>query len=482
MRRRRFDPERRPLRLVTEVTATLSPVDRPPGSASPGRFRLALAGAAALVLLVAAATVAVLGPRDEDPTGPSEATEATGATTTTTTAPSPSSSATVPPVPDGVLMPAAVPDDLDLWAVQWTSAPAAPEHLPVTDQLFGRDGDTVEGAVHLRVQPGGGPPVGNDPTTVRGHTADRLPAKDFPTIATTLSWSEAGATVDATFTGIDLATVQAMLDGLTWREADPLAGFAPTGGAGFELLGEARPGDPATVPPEGATVVTGLFHYLDDARTVSPGEGRQLQVRTGTGAGAAGPTSRFLLTWFAGERRADGSVEAFESTFGTVRRDWPDGRSPWIDADGSALGEAELTAIAGSIAPATAAELTARREEATARVADQALTESADVGAGRLEVRGDGPTRALCLVPTGDDRERICPRLPTWSTSGSRRSRASWSTAPGWRPSRPRPGSRGSPPSTPISSRPRRRCPASRMPRRDGGTSRSAPSWPGPTR
>ena len=39
-------------------------------------------------------------------------------------------------------------------------------------------------------------------------------------------------------------------------------------------------------------------------------------------------------------------MQSYDPVFGTLRRDWPDGRSLWLDANGSAVTEAELTAVA----------------------------------------------------------------------------------------------------------------------------------------
>lgn len=390
----RFDLRRPPLRLVTDVTATLSP--------SPRRFRLVLAGAAALALVVAAAAVAVRSDRGH-PTATPSASTTTGASATPPTT----------PVPDGVLTPGPeVPPDLTLWSVGWSSRPLQ-EGLVGIEQLFGpADGDTAAGSLLLRVQVGGGGPVGLGPTAVRGTVGDLAPAKDVAG-ASTLTWSEAGATVDASFRGLTVADAVAFLDRLTWRTDDPLAGFGwPPDRAGPILLGERT-----AAAPDPTTVGT-RFVYLDGDRRVAPGAGRQLAARTVTITNPAAPTddgttvaSSYLQTWFRGGPGPGGSMQSFDPVHATLRRDWPDGRSLWLDANRSAVTEVELRAVADGIAPAPAADLAALRDKVRARVGrHQVLAGSADLGLGTVEVRGDAPTRALCLVLPG--RRPLCPAEP----------------------------------------------------------------------
>lgn len=373
-----FDADRPVTRAAEAMPLSLTPRSR-------GRLVLGIAAVAVVAVLGAAAVVALR--RGSDDGG----TTSTAASTTTTEAES---------GVDGVLAPSWSPDDLTLWAVTWEQSPSDSAGIGL-EQLFGRGGGTADGAVHVWIQYGeGGLPVGASPTTVRGIQADLMPAKEFPDTTSTLSWYEDDVNVSASFVGIGLEETVAFLDGLTWRSDDRLVGFAPQSSDDLDLLGETSPA------PAGGTVLSARFLYLDAALSLAPGEGRQLEVHTTTATGG-GISSSYLRTWLHADRGEDGVLESYDPRYGTVRRDWPDGRRLWVDANATAVDRATLVRVADSVEAVAAGELTQLREAVRDRVGGQDLVASAELGDARLEVRGTSAMAILCLQPAGGTR--ICP-------------------------------------------------------------------------
>ena len=380
VRPRPFDADR-PVRLVEAVRSPTPSVTRP----RPTRRRRLVVGLAAVAVAAVLGAVAIAARQE----GGHDGTTATAATTTT------EAEAGV----DGVLAPSWSPDDLTLWAVTWDQSPSGSAGIG-HEQLFGRDGDTADGAVHVWIQPGqGGVPVGTDPTTVRGVQADLMPAKEFPDTTSALSWYEDDVGVTAEFVGIGVEDVVAFLDGLTWRSADRLEGFAPPEGGDLTFLGETSPASP------GGTILSARFLYLDAALNQAPGEGRQLSVRTSTATGG-GLSPSYLQTWFHADRGDDGVLDSYDPRYGTLRRDWPDGRTLWVDANATAVDQDTLVQVADSVEAVTATELTQLREAVRDRVGGQDLVASAELGDARLEVRGTGAMAVLCLQPV--DGAPIC--------------------------------------------------------------------------
>jgi hypothetical protein len=354
---RRFDPTRhRELDLPVALDD-----DRPVRS---GRGHLVLVAAALVAALAAAAVVASQGGEGTKAVGPA----------------APQGAGADPSVADGTLAPGWVPDGFELWSFDWSSS--TPKQLGTT-QLFGRDGGTGHGAVHVWIQAASGQPVGEDVTTVRGVTADRLPAKEFPSTTTTLGWYEGDVAIDASYTGMSEAQAVAFLDGLTWRSGDRLAGFAPPTGD-LRLLGEAPDG------VTGAWTWASYDYYLDQPGTIAGGEGRYLSVGTasGRGSGDGEMTAEYLGAWFHGTPNADGMVETYDPDYGDLARHWRDGRSVVVSANRTAIDRATLIRVADGLAPVTGTGLVALRQAAEARVATLPLLASVPVDGGVVELRG----------------------------------------------------------------------------------------------
>lgn len=297
--------------------------------------------------------------------------------------------------PEGVLAPGWVPDGLTLRDVSWRHGDAVGD-VEGFVQLFGRGGGTDDGALLVEIQPNSdGQLSDGERTTVRGHEAGILPAKEPPDAASTISWLEAGAAISATFVGMSLDEARGALDDLVWRSADQMEGFAPppdlAGTLG--LLGEA--------PLAASSGTHGSFTYL-------AGDQR-FGVGTSTGNGSM--SSSYLQAWLHDTPGADGMVERLDTELGFLIRAWPDGRSVVVDALEATSLYDTLEQVADGVRPVSAAELVARRDEVAVRVAAEPLVASARFDLGALEVRGEGPRTALCLVPPPGDAGRVCSGL-----------------------------------------------------------------------
>jgi hypothetical protein len=209
---------------------------------------------------------------------------------------------------------------------------------------------------------------------------------------------------------MSLEEAVAVLEGLTWRSDDRLEGFAPPSGGDMTMLGE------SSSTSIGATFKSAEFYYLDSALNMTPGQGLQLSVRTSTGEGGSDMSFGYLQTWFHGTVGVDGVIESHDPQFGTLRRDWPDGQSLYIDANATPIDRPTLEQIADQIAPVTGADLVSLRAALTARIVEQEVVASASTSAGTLEVHGSGPMAALCLRPA-DGADPLCPN-PTGSSDG----------------------------------------------------------------
>jgi hypothetical protein len=350
--------------------------------------------AAAGVLLVATAAAAVATRSRDDGgdrtrSGPSEP-----QTQPTPAGPSESQirpAPSAPAAPDGALAPGWLPDGLTLWSVTWSSG-AQDAALQPNQQLFtAADG----GGVLIDIQAANpGSSSGGDPVTVRGVEGSLLPAKEFPDDASTIFWEE-DASLSATFTGMTLDSALAVLDNLQWRSADHKQGFAPPTEGPLTLAGETS--DAAPVP-----VVSTAFQYADESLTLTPGDSRQLTVRTSSATG--GTSSDLLAARLHGEQRGDGAVESYDPAYGTLSVVWPDGRRYWIDANATPLGRDELRRVADEMTELAASDLEELRDGVETRIEGLPAVAETALPSGRVTVRGSGSSATLCLAVAGEQR------------------------------------------------------------------------------
>ncbi len=286
--------------------------------------------------------------------------------------------------------PSSVPDSLDLisaTASRWSD----PRSLET--QLFG----TAEGTPKLliTIQAMVGSVSGGQPTTVRGQPAVVLPAKDFASSTSTLSWNE-GTFVEASYSGMTTAQAESLLDSLHWTDpTDHLLGYSAASGGSLVRLGQTGRG--------AAQDTTQLeLDYADAVGRLSAGQGRQLMVRTTAVGGSGEPTADYLEVWFNGSRQADGMVESYDPAFGTLSWAWPDGRSVWLDADATDLTQAQLRQVASGLRDLDQAGYHVLVAEAAATIRAQlplvGITSTAhDV----VEVHADDSLAAVCVAPKG---------------------------------------------------------------------------------
>jgi len=291
--------------------------------------------------------------------------------------------------------PSWLPDGLNLLAVAAARSNAAGV---IGTQLFGDAAGAPQLLIQVQpqVQPGGGEPGSGQGTIVRGRPARAMPAKDFAASTTTVSWSE-GADVEASFHGMSLARAEDLLATLHWASADHLDGFAPDPTSPLTLLGQRLNSGPA------ARTSNLDLTYADSVDAQLPGQGRQLTVRTTSTSG--GPTPDFLEAWFHGQRRADGSMVSYDPAFHTLSLAWPDGRSAWMDANATAVDQAQLQQVADSLGPVDAAGYQVLAAEASRTMRTQLpLTAIARFDDGVIELHRSPTLEAVCLRPAATSR------------------------------------------------------------------------------
>ncbi|HWJ98044.1 MAG TPA: TlpA disulfide reductase family protein, partial [Acidimicrobiales bacterium] len=161
------------------------------------------------------------------------------------------------------------------------------------------------------------------------------------------SWSD-GAAIEARWRGTDQDGAVAILNQLTWRDADHLAGFAAPADGAVTLVDESEPDQ---------TSYAAELVYTDDAGSVGVGQGVQVQIHTSMADGSTRDVveAEFLAGRVAG---SDGSSSSYDDEFGTLRIAWP-GWSAWIDANKTPVTEAQLRAVAATLTPTTEAQMRA---------------------------------------------------------------------------------------------------------------------------
>jgi hypothetical protein len=116
-----------------------------------------------------------------------------------------------------------------------------------------------------------------------------------------------------------------------------------------------------------------------------------------------GISVEYLQTWFHGTVGPDGVIQSYEPQFGTLRRDWPNGQSIWIDANGTPIDEATLVQVADSVTSTTDAKLALLQAQLSVLAASQPLVASVTFDAATVDIRGTDMTAGLCIHPTGAD-------------------------------------------------------------------------------
>lgn len=308
---------------------------------------------------------------------------------------------TVPPGPGEWLVPAWLPDGMDVWDVEWQGDSPEPEGGDGWSnfQLFG-DPDAGR-ALYIQAGPQYSQDVEDaERITVRGQSGWAGPSIDTELPVDGITWTEGGANIMALFKGMTSAEAIAAVEAMQWRSGTPERGFAPPADGSLPLRGESL--DAQRDSTRGAT-----FVYSEDIPTSEPSADRMtLVIHTETGQ--AMPLG-YLDDWFyrgdEAPAHADGSRRAFDPESHELRVDWPDGRevfiSPLIDPPSTQAPERDtLERIADSVVVATEADLMALRDRFEANVEAVPVLASTPTSIGTLEVHGVGAFNRLCLRRT----------------------------------------------------------------------------------
>lgn len=308
-----------------------------------GRSRRRTVLAAAAVVAVGALVAAVALAR------PGDAPEVIQAATSTEPAPT-----AVPPLAEPTwLAPSAPPLDLALQSAAWR------DERDRTDRLGQLFVNADHGSILVLISASTGSSAAGGGTRVRGQAAWVAPSKEDGDRSTTINWDE-GASVEARFVGMDLEQATAILESLEWRSADHTEGFAPPADRTTVLMEEAQ---------AGVASRKAELSYADAASSVSPGQGRQIQIHTTL---SADPTIDSLEARFldpdGGDAELDGRMSSYDDGFGTLTISWLDENgwnAAWIDANKTGVGAAQLREIADALVPTDEAGMQAIKEGRT---------------------------------------------------------------------------------------------------------------------
>lgn len=355
-------------RGVDDLDAYALPTD---GSRSAHRRRRLLVPVAACVMAVALAGAVVL-PNDDD------------------------ADVAVRPLvfgdpPAGWLVPASLPDGMELWGTDTSSYQQADGDGPATiPQLFGDpQGDQAIYVTSYRyeISPDTAEDVAIRGTTGSAGTGWGAAEEE---LGQAVRWEERGVSLTALYRGVDRDEAIAVLDALEWRTDDPLDGYAPPTDDAWPLRAEA--------PSRDRIVHDANLVYSRGVPSRDGGaDGDGLRVHTSSSSTIS---AGYLETWYL-----DGSGDGTGPL--TTSRDerevsvhWPDGRAVTVYPEGP--GESSLTldaleAIASSSTVATSADMAALRDATESRIEALPVAATADTTIGAVEIRADRGFVRLCL-------------------------------------------------------------------------------------
>jgi hypothetical protein len=365
----RYDPVPPPFAPSRSPSVVLPGEAAAGGSRRPGRVWL-VAAAAAVALVAGVASVVAL--RDDDP-GDDPGDVQAGDTP----------SLPVPaPAPDGMLLPTELPEGMDLWALQWRP-PTPTDGGPVLLQAF-EDGARERRVVITEAPDAFFAAAGNSATPVRGHPATVTAPNAASGELKTVSWGEDGNIVEANIVGMTAAEGIAFLEQLERRSGDGVRGFDAPSGVPLQLAAEAVDDSTTLRPIVWAAYGRGLPR--------DGGSDGRLSVWVMPATGAPRPEHVRARLWATVDD--DGTVVSGEGGHRTWYR--PDGLIVAVSA-GAEVDPADLERLVGSLAPVTAADLVARRDQAEAWAQSELpVAASAALPSGVVEVRGAAGFHVLC--------------------------------------------------------------------------------------
>lgn len=313
------------------------------------------------------------------------------------------STATLGDPPDGWLVPAWVPEGMDLWGLDFSSL-SGQERLDdprdTVPQLFG---DPDEGrAIYITSSVYEVNADTAEPVSVRGQTGRAGPTWDAEEndVGQAITWDERDVTITAMYKGTTLEEAIAVLDSLEWRSDDTAHGFASPNDDAWALRGEV-----ASWPPDSHAA---SFAYSQGVPSYDSTGGRPGFWIIHTEASSA-VSAGYLAGWYTEGSEVgggEGPVSTFDDASGRLEVFWPDGRSisiePVAGPGAQSPSREELERIARSLTVASEADLGALRDQAEANVAALPVLASGETTIGRVEVRGDGDFLRLCLDRPAD--------------------------------------------------------------------------------
>lgn len=330
--------------------------------------------------------------------------------------------------PEGWLLPAWVPDGMELWGLDTTSYEPREGSGPATiPQLFGDPAG--ERAVYITSSRYEISPATAHDVAVRGTagSAGTGWGAAEEELGDAVSWDERGVHITALYRGVGEAEAIAFLDALEWRTDDPLDGFAPPADETWPLRAEATSRSTVTrdvsmlyregVPTTNGTMAQGLWVQTSSSSAISAG---------------------YLETWYL-EGQGDGTEPLVTSRDESeVSAYWPDGRSVSVlttdpEAAGS-LSPDVLERIASSTGAASSADLAAVRADLGNRIAALPLAATTDTEIGSIEVRTAGDLVRLCLRGPGAPQPDCDTSMMGGGASddGSARATAQWTVDSTW--------------------------------------------------
>lgn len=303
--------------------------------------------------------------------------------------------------PDGWLVPAWVPDGLELWGIDTSTSEPADGGDPATiPQLFGDPaGDRTLYITSHRYEIS---PTTAEDVTVRGTTGSGgigWGAAEEE-LGGAVRWDERGASITALYRGVSEEEAVAFLDTLEWRTDDPLDGFAPPADEDWPLRAEAT----------SRSTVTREAHLLYSAGVpaVDGGMGSGNVLRVGTSTSSA-ISSGYLETWYLeGSGDGTGPLISYRDDWHELIVHWPDGRSVQVSPqdDGASLTRDDLERIATSTIVATTSDVTALRGEAQGRIESLPVVATAGTAIGAIDIHAESGLVRLCLRrPAGHGAE-----------------------------------------------------------------------------
>ncbi|HEY7068615.1 MAG TPA: hypothetical protein VH479_00800 [Acidimicrobiales bacterium] len=316
--------------------------------------------------------------------------------------------------PDGWLVPAWVPDGMELWGLEfssWSGQDRRSEPDETIPQLFG-DPDAGR-AIYITSSQYEVVADTAEAVTVRGESGHAGPAWDVAEsdVGQAITWDERGGTVTALYKGTTRDEAIAVLDSLDWRSDDPADGFAPPDDDAWALRAEVPGWPPASHEAS--------FSYSQGVPSATATDGRPgLWIHT---EASSQISAGFLAGWYQqGSPAGDTTrpVSNYDGDSGRLELFWADGRSIIFEPIGPSPvpqpSRDQMERIARSLTVAGEADLGALRDGVGAKLAALPVVASADTAIGRFEVHGENSFMVLCLDRPGDGP----PTCPTDRLSG----------------------------------------------------------------